>query len=68
MLFRSQHGNFGIDGAKVLVPGDPARSLIHHRMAKREQGFMPPVASSLVDEEGVKLIGEWIKSLEMQKR
>ena len=58
-----QHGNHGLDGAKILLPGDPTRSLLHHRMTRPKEARMPPVASSVVDEEGAKLIEEWIKSL-----
>jgi uncharacterized repeat protein (TIGR03806 family) len=54
------HGSFGIEGAKVLVPGDPDRSLLLVRMSKLGPGRMPHVASSVVDEEAVRLIREWI--------
>lgn len=60
------HGDFGIAGAKVLVPGDPNRSLLLHRMGKLGQGRMPHVASSVVDEEAVKLIRAWIKQMPVQ--
>jgi uncharacterized repeat protein (TIGR03806 family) len=59
------HGNFKIDDARLLVPGDPEHSLIYTRMKARtlEEGRMPRVASLLVDEKGVKLIGDWIRGL-----
>lgn len=60
---RPQHGNFGLDDPRLLVPGDPDRSMIFHRMQKLGQGRMPHVASLVVDQEAVKLIREWIRHL-----
>jgi uncharacterized repeat protein (TIGR03806 family) len=56
-------GTFELADPKILVPGDPQRSLIWHRMQLAGQGRMPHIASKKVDEEAVKLIGEWIKQL-----
>jgi hypothetical protein len=58
-----QHGNFSIADAKVLSPGDPERSMIIYRMSKLGEGRMPHIASSVVDEDAVKLIRDWIKQL-----
>jgi uncharacterized repeat protein (TIGR03806 family) len=60
---RPGHGEFGIAGAKLLVPGHPERSMIHDRMKRLGLGRMPHVASNIVDEAAVKLVGEWIKQL-----
>lgn len=57
------HGTFELKEAKLLVPGEPDRSLIYHRMTKRGLGQMPHIASNVVDEQGVALIREWIQSL-----
>jgi len=57
------HGSFGIDGAKLLVIGDPQRSIIAHRIAKTGLGRMPHVGSRVVDESAVQLIDRWIQSL-----
>jgi hypothetical protein len=57
------HGDFDLKDAKLLIAGDPERSLIYQRMARRGLGQMPQVATNLVDREGVELIGEWIKQL-----
>jgi uncharacterized repeat protein (TIGR03806 family) len=63
------HGNFKIDDARLLVPGDPEHSLIYTRMkaGKLEDGRMPRVASLVVDDKGVKLIGDWIRGLPGRK-
>lgn len=53
----------GIPDARIVQPGDPARSMIAHRMATLGVGRMPPLASSVVDEQGLELIRAWIRSL-----
>jgi putative heme-binding domain-containing protein len=57
-------GSFGLDEApKVVAPGDPARSVLLCRIAKLGQGHMPRLGSAEVDEAGLKLLAEWIRSL-----
>jgi len=58
-----QNGMFDIENARILAPGEPDRSMIVHRMSKLGQGRMPHVASSVVDEDAVTLIRDWIKQL-----
>jgi uncharacterized repeat protein (TIGR03806 family) len=60
---RPGHGAFGLEGGKLLVPGQPEQSLIPHRMRKVGLGRMPHVASNVVDEEATKLIEEWIRKM-----
>ncbi|MFM1768991.1 MAG: hypothetical protein RJA22_1520 [Verrucomicrobiota bacterium] len=53
--------NPGADPAnRVIVPGDPARSMLLSRLATRGPGQMPPLASHLVDPLGVALLQRWI--------
>ena len=56
-------GDLGIAGAFIVSPGDPARSLLHVRMSRRDEKGMPPLASARVDEAGLTLVGKWIDSL-----
>ena len=56
-------GTFGIPSCKILAAGDPYRSVLYYRMAKEGRGRMPHLGSELVDEAGVRLIGEWIRHL-----
>ena len=63
---RPAHGNFGLDEPRLLVPGHPEKSIIAYRMEKLGLGRMPHVASNEVDQEGVKLIRKWIRSLSFQ--
>ena len=58
-----QTGDLGIADARLLVPGTPARSLLHNRMSRRDGYAMPPLASALVDSMGATLIADWIASL-----
>jgi uncharacterized repeat protein (TIGR03806 family) len=58
-----QEGTLGVVGAKLVVPGDPARSLVSLRMHSTASGKMPPLARSLVDPLGTGIVDLWITSL-----
>lgn len=58
-----QHGDLGIQNARVIAPGTAGRSVIVPRMGIRGPGQMPPVASRAGDAEGLRVIVEWIQSL-----
>ena len=60
---RPGHGFFNLSEPKVLVPGDPDRSMILHRITKLGLGRMPHVASNVVDEKSAKLLRDWIAQL-----
>jgi uncharacterized repeat protein (TIGR03806 family) len=60
---KPQHGKLGLDDPALLVPGAPERSLILKRMKTTDATRMPRIASSVVDEEGVKIVEEWIKEM-----
>lgn len=48
----------------AIAPGQPDRSIVIHRMGSTEPGVaMPEVGRSMVHQEGVALIAEWISSL-----
>ena len=57
------HGTLGITGANLLLPGPPDQSLIYHRMRRDGQGRMPHIGSLEVDDEGTRLIHDWISQL-----
>jgi mono/diheme cytochrome c family protein len=57
------HDRFGVEGAKLVSPGEPDRSLLLHRMAFRGRGQMPQLATSLVDQHAVELIRKWIEDM-----
>ncbi len=59
----AESGDLGVAGAKLLVPGDPSKSLISLRPHATGANRMPPLASSVVDDTGLKVVDDWIKSL-----
>ncbi len=64
ILAADARNTLGIDGAKLIVPGDVARSLLHARMASTEPtGQMPPVTRTLPDTVALKALEEWILQL-----
>lgn len=56
-------GSFDLKDPRILVPGDPARSMIYHRMTLTGLGRMPHIASNVVDDPAVKLVHDWIKGM-----
>ncbi|MCE9561985.1 MAG: PQQ-dependent sugar dehydrogenase [Planctomycetes bacterium] len=60
---KPQQGTFDLKDPKLLVPGEPERSMIAHRMTRLGLGRMPHIASNVVDEPAVKLIHDWIKAM-----
>ncbi len=57
------HDAFGITDAKLIVPKNPQRSILLHRMMYRGRSQMPPLSTSAVDHRAVDLISRWIESL-----
>jgi uncharacterized repeat protein (TIGR03806 family) len=60
---RPGQGTFALADPRILVPGDPERSLVYHRMKTEGLGRMPHVASSVVDQEALVLLRAWIAGL-----
>jgi putative heme-binding domain-containing protein len=56
-------GTFGMQDAKLIVPGDPYRSVLLYRMSKLGYGRMPYIGSRAVDSRGIALIEEWIRAM-----
>lgn len=56
-------GDFGLIAARVIAPGDPHRSAILYRTGTEGAGRMPHIGSRLVDEAGVQLLRDWIRSM-----
>ncbi len=57
------HHNFQLPDARLIASGAPERSVLLERIARRGAGQMPPLATSVVDHEAVKLLTEWIEQL-----
>lgn len=52
--------NLGDTNNRVIVPGSLSNSVLLTRISTRGPGQMPPLATSLVDTQGVALIAAWI--------
>ncbi|HEV3137415.1 MAG TPA: PQQ-dependent sugar dehydrogenase, partial [Pirellulales bacterium] len=57
------HDTYKIADARLIAPGEPERSILLARITHRGAGRMPPLASSVVDREAVKLLSDWIRQL-----
>jgi uncharacterized repeat protein (TIGR03806 family) len=55
-------GDLGIAMARILAPGEPARSVLHARMNRRGMDQMPPLATTHVDDRVIPLLEEWIRT------
>lgn len=58
-----QAGTFDLANARIVAPGDPARSVLVSRMRTLDERRMPKLASRVVDEAGVAAVEAWIRSL-----
>ncbi len=56
-------GDLGIADARIIVPGDPDRSLLWVRTSLRDVHMMPPLATAIVDPDAT-LVRDWIAALE----
>jgi hypothetical protein len=56
-------GDLGITNARLLIPGDPARSILSVRMHSLGPARMPPLANRVKDSTGTTLVDFWISSL-----
>jgi len=56
-------GDAGVAGGKLLIPGNHTSSILYARMHSRGEYQMPPLSSSLIDENGAALLANWIDSL-----
>ncbi|MCW1915689.1 PQQ-dependent sugar dehydrogenase [Luteolibacter sp. GHJ8] len=55
--------NFGVENGKVVLPGDPTKSMLHRRMASTSLAEqMPPMTRNVVDQAALDLIAEWIRA------
>jgi len=60
---RPMHHTFGLPEPRLVAPGNPTRSVLLARIARRGPGQMPQLATSLVDAAGLAVIRAWIESL-----
>jgi hypothetical protein len=56
-------GTQNVDGATNLTPGHPELSVTWLRMNTLDMGRMPPLASYVLDEDAIALVGDWIAGI-----
>ena len=52
-----------IDNPRIIKPNDIWRSIVYMRTDTTEAFKMPPLARNTIDEQGMKLLRQWIESL-----
>ena len=57
------HDKLGHADAMLVAPGDPDRSILLQRIARRGPNQMPPLASNVVDDQAVALLRAWIREV-----
>ncbi|HEY7427194.1 MAG TPA: PQQ-dependent sugar dehydrogenase [Gemmataceae bacterium] len=57
------HDTFGLPDARLVAPEHPERSVLLKRISHRGAGHMPPLATSVVDDEAVRMMRDWIQQL-----
>ena len=58
-------GDLDITDARLVAPGEPARSIVSARMHSLGSTRMPGIGSGVVDEQGLAVIDEWISGLDV---
>lgn len=63
-IYGALNNQLGNTNAYVIEPKNITNSILHYRMNSRDpQVMMPPLATNMVDLEGVQLVEAWINSL-----
>jgi glucose/arabinose dehydrogenase len=57
------HDTYGLPEARLIAPGHPERSVLLKRISHRDTGHMPPLATSVVDRQAVRMMKQWIEQL-----
>ena len=60
---KPQHQTFGVADPLLVAPGEPERSVLLQRLARRGKDQMPPLATSEVDREAVRMLREWVAGM-----
>jgi uncharacterized repeat protein (TIGR03806 family) len=56
-------GDLGISNARLIAPGEAARSVVVSRVNRVDASMMPPLARHTIDTAGVQLLTSWINGL-----
>jgi uncharacterized repeat protein (TIGR03806 family) len=55
--------SLGLAEPRVVLPGDPHRSMLYHRLTRSDNFRMPPLAVHIEDRAAVAVLDAWITSL-----
>jgi uncharacterized repeat protein (TIGR03806 family) len=58
------HGTFGLNDPRIIVAGQPERSLVCVRMKTSGLGHMPHLGSNVADNHGIAIVEQWISNLD----
>ena len=61
---KPMHHTFDLFDARIIASGHPERSVLLSRMSRRGAGQMPQLSTSVVDAQAVRMLGQWIESLD----
>lgn len=64
---RPTRGDFGLDDASLITPGEPWRSILPYRIGAIGSGHMPPLGSREVDDQAAALIWDWVRSMPLER-
>jgi glucose/arabinose dehydrogenase/mono/diheme cytochrome c family protein len=67
IIFGAVGHSLDMANARVVVPQDTSRSMMHYRMNRVGPNQMPPMARNLVDEAGVQLLADWIAAMPLNQ-
>jgi hypothetical protein len=57
-------GDLGVAGAKLVTPGEPAKSVLYMRLARKDGFRMPPGSINNEDPPILPLLEQWIRELD----
>lgn len=63
LVYGSLLYDLGIDGAHVITPQDPERSILYQRMNTVAVHKMPPIGRNVIHEAAVTTLNQWIMTL-----
>ncbi|HEX9652437.1 MAG TPA: T9SS type A sorting domain-containing protein, partial [bacterium] len=57
-------GDLGTQEGRIVKPASPENSVLYLRMTRTDGFRMPPLATSIVDELGARVVHDWIQALQ----
>lgn len=57
-------GDLGVSGAKLITPGEPEKSVLYLRLARKDGFRMPPGSTSSEDPPILLLMDKWIREMD----